>query len=80
MFSYSKTKNPQDENSAGFLIDFNLIQVKLHPAMIPFQKVDFVYSIFFVVVENLYVLIFQQIQIDLVAVVANAHDLSLIHI
>jgi hypothetical protein len=67
---------PQDENSAVFLFDFNLIQIELHPAVAPFQKVDSVNPVFFVIVEHFYILVFQQIQIDFVSVVANTHDKS----
>lgn len=44
--------------------------------MIPFQKVDFINPILFVIIKDLDVLVFQQIEINLVPVVANAHDKS----
>ena len=59
-----------------FLFDFNLIQIEFHSTVISFQKVDFVYPIFFVVVEDFDVFVFQQIQINLVSVVPNTHDKS----
>lgn len=60
----------------AFLCEFNLIQIEFHPAVISFQKVDFIDSILFVVIEDFDVFIFQQVQINLVSVVANAHDKS----
>lgn len=44
--------------------------------MVSWQKVDLVNPILFVIVEYFHVFIFQQIQIDLVSVVANAHHKS----
>ena len=59
-----------------FLLDFNLIQIEFHPTVVSFQKVDFINLVFFVIIEDFDVLVFQQIQINLVPVVANAHDKS----
>lgn len=69
-------KKPQKSISAVFLFNPNLIQIELHPTVIPFQKVDFINPILFVIIKDLDVLVFQQVQINLMPVVANAHDKS----
>ena len=48
--------------------------------MIPWQKVDFVDFVQLVIVKNLHVFILKQIQINLVPVVANAHNKSTLQV
>lgn len=48
--------------------------------MVSRQKVNLIDFVFFMIIEDLYVFIVQQVEIDFVTVIANSHDKSSLHV
>jgi len=57
-----------------FLCDPDLVQIELHSGMVPWQEVNLVDFVKFMIVEYFDVFIFKQVKIHLVSVISNVHN------
>ena len=55
-------------------IDFDLVEVEFHARMVTWQKINLIDFVQFMVVKNLYIIMVEQVKIDLVAIIANRHN------
>ena len=56
-----------------FLRQFYLIVIELHPGVRGIEWSDFFYPVFFVVIEDFHIRIFEQVKIDFIAIIPNSH-------